>query len=188
MSEAPRLVTDRLILRGWEDGDREPFAALNADPAVMENFPATLSRDESDAMIDKANRLWAEIGLCWFAVQRKDGPFIGFTGLHRQVFRARFTPAVEIGWRLARAAWGQGFASEAARAAIDWGFEERGLDEIVSFTVPANRRSVAVMERLGMTRDPSEDFQHPALPPGHALRQHVLYRLGREDWMRSRVD
>ena len=183
MSDTPTLTTDRLILRGWRDEDREPFAALNADPAVMEHFPATLTADESDAMIERARGFWADRGLCWFAVQIKDGPFIGFTGLHRQEFPAHFTPAVEIGWRLARAAWGFGYATEAARAAISWGFDTVGLDSIVSFTTTANTRSRAVMQRLGMQHDPSEDFDHPSLPIGHPMRRHVLYRLQKPDWV-----
>ena len=182
MSETPTLRTDRLILRGWRDADRAPFAALNADPRGMEHVPAPMTRAESDAMIERARALWAENGFCWFAVEVRDGPFIGFTGLHKQVFEAPFTPAAEIGWRLAPAHWGQGYATEAARAAIAWGFSERGLTDIVSFTVPANSRSRAVMDRLGMTHDPAEDFDHPALPAGHRLRRHVLYRLSRDQW------
>ena len=184
MSEPVRLTTDRLLLREWREEDRAPFAALNADPAVMEHFPVPLTRDESDAMVDRAITLWAETGLCWFAVQLHDGPFIGFTGLHRQVFDAPFTPAVEIGWRLARPHWGKGYATEAARTALDWGFRERDLDRVVSFTIPANHRSQAVMQRIGLVRVPDGDFDHPRLPIGHPMRRHVLYSLTRAEWQR----
>ncbi len=182
MSDTPTLTTDRLILRGWRDTDRAPFAALNADRAVMEHFPAPLTRAESDMMVDRALAFWAKRGFCWFAVQIQGGPFIGFTGLHLQQFEAHFTPAVEIGWRLSRDSWGYGYATEAARAAITWGFAEKDLNSIVSFTVPANGRSRAVMHRLGMRHDPAEDFDHPNLPIGHPLRRHVLYRLDAADW------
>jgi ribosomal-protein-alanine N-acetyltransferase len=109
---------------------------------------------------------------------RGTGEFVGFTGLAVTEFEAHFTPAVEVGWRLARSAWGNGYATEAARAALSFGFEEAGLNEVVSFTAPANRRSRAVMERIGMSRDPRDDFDHPGLPGGHPLRPHVLYRVG----------
>jgi ribosomal-protein-alanine N-acetyltransferase len=118
----------------------------------------------------------------WALERVEDGAFLGFTGLSRPSFEAHFTPAVEVGWRLARHAWGHGFATEAARAALRFGFETVGLEEIVSFTVPANVRSRAVMERIGMHHDPSDDFDHPKLPAGHPLRAHVLYRLRRADW------
>ena len=182
----PELATARLRLRGWRDDDREPFAALNADLEVMAHFPSTLSRATCDRLVDLTMDGWAEHGFGLWALERlDDGRFIGFTGLSRPSFEAHFTPAVEVGWRLARAAWGNGFATEAARAALAFGFETVGIEEIVSFTVPANVRSTAVMERIGMHRDPSDDFDHPKLPEGHPLRPHVLYRLARAEWRRN---
>jgi ribosomal-protein-alanine N-acetyltransferase len=179
----PTIETDRLVLREWRHADREPFAALNADPRVVEFLPQALSREESDALVDRIVRGWAEDGVGQWAVERReDGAFIGFTGLALMVFEAPFTPAVEVGWRLAAEAWGHGYATEAARAALRFGFVTRSLDEIVSFTVPANVRSRAVMGRLGMTRDPADDFDHPRLPVGSPLRRHVLYRLSRARW------
>jgi RimJ/RimL family protein N-acetyltransferase len=172
------LHTQRLILRAWRQSDREPFARMNADPAVMEFFPACLSRSESDAAVDWIEDHFRQHGFGIFAVElRAEQAFIGFTGQSVPRFEAHFTPCVEIGWRLAKAYWGQGLATEAARAAVRYGFEVVGLDQIVSFTVPANVRSRAVMEKLGMTHDPSDDFDHPSLAEGHPLRRHVLYRL-----------
>lgn len=179
MSDAA-LSSDRLRLRRWRDEDREAFAALNADPRVMEFFPNRLSRLESDAMVDRIEAHFSERGFGLWAVEVRDGaPFIGFTGLAVPRFTARFTPCVEIGWRLALEHWGRGYASEAARLALDYGFGPAGLSEIVSFTAATNLRSRAVMERLGMRRDSADDFDHPSLPHGHALRRHVLYRRRR---------
>ncbi|MFB9676390.1 GNAT family N-acetyltransferase [Streptosporangium vulgare] len=174
------METERLIMRRWRDDDREPFAALNADPEVMEHFPAPLTRPQSDTMVDKIERSFDEQGYGLWALEvRETGRFIGFTGLMWQRFEAPFTPALEVGWRLARHAWGHGYAIEAARRAVAEGFAVAGVDEIVSMTTVGNRRSRAVMERLGMTRDPADDFDHPAVPRGHPVRSHVLYRLGR---------
>ncbi len=151
---------------------------MNADPEVMEHFPELLSRRQSDEFVERIEAGFAENGFFLWAVEvRASGEFIGFTGLAAPGFEAHFTPAVEVGWRLAHSAWGHGYATEAARAALAFGFDEVGLDEIVSFTTPANRRSRAVMERLGMSHDPEDDFEHPSLPPGHLQRPHVLYRL-----------
>lgn len=172
------LRTERLLLRRWRSGDRAPFAALNADPEVMRYFPAPLSADESDAFIDHIELALERDGWGLWALElRTTGTFIGFTGLARATFEAHFTPAVEIGWRLAREAWGQGYATEAARAAARFGFTDLALDELVSFTAVANLRSRAVMQRLGMTRAHDEDFDHPRVPEGHPVRRHVLYRL-----------
>jgi len=177
------LRTDRLFLREWRDADRAPFAALNADPEVARYLPTPLDRAASDALVERMVAHWGEHGFGLWAIERTDdGALIGFTGLYRPSFEAHFTPAVEVGWRLAREAWGAGYATEAARASLRFGFETVGLDEIVSFTVPANLRSRRVMERLGMHRDPDDDFDHPRLPPGDPLRRHVLYRLRREEW------
>ena len=174
------LETDRLFLRRWREGDREPFAALNADPVVMEHFPELNSRAESDAFVERIETHFDRRGFGLWAVEVRGGaPFVGFVGLWPQTFHAHFTPAVEVGWRLARAHWGHGYATEAARAAVDYGFDELELHEIVSFTVPANFRSRRVMERLGMTHDAADDFDHPGIPEGHPLRRHVLYRLAR---------
>jgi RimJ/RimL family protein N-acetyltransferase len=166
----------RVLLRQWRDEDRDPFAALNADPEVMRHFPSTMSREQSDAMVDWASGLIEERGWGLWAVEVVGGaPFIGFVGLNEP----RFMPdTVEVGWRLAREHWGHGYATEAAREAVRFGFEELGLDEIVAFTVPANTRSRRVMERLGMTHDPADDFDHPNVPDG-PLKRHVLYRLRR---------
>ena len=183
----PEIRTERLLLRGWQECDRGPFAALNADPEVGEFLGGPISRADSDATQDRFVARWAANGPGLWAVERADtGRFIGFTGLNAPLFEAHFTPAVEVGWRLAREAWGHGFATEAARAALEFGFVAVGLDEIVSFTVPANQRSRRVMEKLGMTRDPGDDFDHPRVVEGDPLRRHVLYRLTRDEWRRSR--
>ena len=180
------IQTPHLLLRRWRDSDLPAFAALNGDPRVMEFMPKLLSREESDAMAARIRMLMTIQGFGFWAVEVPGiADFIGFVGLHRPSFEASFTPCVEIGWRLARAHWGKGYATEAARAALAHGFMALGLDEIVSFTVPTNRRSRAVMERLGMTRNPGEDFDHPALAAGDPLRRHVLYRLSRKNWRRA---
>lgn len=172
------VETERLTLRGWRGADREPFARMCADPRVMEHFPACLSRAETDALIDRAVANMRRDGFTmWAAELRETGAFIGFIGLSVPSFQAHFTPCVEVGWRLDAAYWGRGLATEGARAALRFGFEEAGLAEIVSFTVPANVRSRRVMEKLGMTHDPADDFDHPRIPEGHRLRRHVLYRL-----------
>lgn len=174
------LSTERLILRRWRPDDREPFAAMNADPVVMEHFVAPLTRAQSDAFVDAIEASFDELGFgLWALEERSSGALLGFTGLWHQVFPAPFTPAVEVGWRLARPAWGFGYATEAARASLAYGFDEAGLDEIVSMTATTNARSIAVMERLGMTHDPADDFDHPKVPEGHRLRRHVLYRARR---------
>ena len=178
---AVALRTPRLLLREWRDADAEPFAAMSADPAVMEHLLPIPDRATSDAFIAWMRRHNAEHGFAYWAVELSgEGSFMGAVGLSRVRFQPLpFAPAVEIGWRLARAYWGRGYATEAARAALDDGFGRLGLDEIVAFTVPANRRSWRVMERLGMRRDPTEDFDHPAIPKEHPLRRHILYRLRR---------
>lgn len=180
------LRTDRLLLRRWRPEDRKPFAELNADPEVMRHFPAPLDRQESDALAARAEAMLAEQGWGWWAVEvtsprtAGDGPrsgsFAGFIGLAVPSFDAPFTPAVEVGWRLARPFWGRGYATEGARAALTFAFDTLGLKEVVSFTAVANGRSRRVMERLGMTRDPVDDFDHPRLT-GSAIERHVLYRL-----------
>ncbi len=172
------LVTERLLLREWRDGDAEPFARLNADPRVMEFFPATLTRAESDAMIGRARAHFARHGWgMWAAELRGTGEFIGYIWLNVPSFEAHFTPCVEIGWRLAAEHWNRGLATEGAREALRCGFGELGLREIVAFTAPGNMRSRRVMEKLGMRRDAAEDFDHPRMAEGHPLRRHVLYRI-----------
>lgn len=183
----PVLRTERLVLRAWRDDDREPFAALNTDPVVMEHFPAPLTRAGSDAAVERIVARWAEGRPSLWAVEVPgESSFVGFVGLFEPEFDARFTPCVEVGWRLSAEHWGRGYATEGARAALRHGFEVLGLDEIVSFTTVGNRRSRRVMERLGMTRDPAEDFDHPSLPAGDPLRRHVLHRLEVGRWRASR--
>jgi len=187
VSRAIELATQRLRLRAWRASDRDAFAALNADPQVAEYLPRILDRAESDAFAERIEAFFESHGYGLWAVEvPRVADFIGFVGLSSPGFEAAFTPCIEIGWRLAKEHWGHGYATEAARAALSFGFEELDLDEIVSFTVPANRRSRAVMERLGMQRDVAGDFAHPRLPPGHRLREHVLYRLARDDYFRLR--
>jgi len=179
----PELETERLRLRRWRAEDREPFARMNDDAAVMEFFPSRLTREESDALVDRIETHFAEHGFgLWAAELRAEGSFIGYIGLAAPRFEAHFTPCVEIGWRLARANWGKGLATEGARAVVRDAFEELGLEELVSFTAPANVHSRRVMEKLGMTHDAREDFDHPLLPEGHWLRRHVLYRVRRDVW------
>jgi len=174
------LKTDRLLLRRWRDSDRLPFQQMNADPRVMEFFPASLSLAESDALVDRAQAHFDRHGFGPFAVELLETQsFIGFIGLSIPNFDAPFMPAVEIGWRLAFDCWNRGLATEGARSVIRFAFEDLGLDGPVSFTVPENLRSRRVMEKLGMTHDPRDDFDHPRLPEGHQMRRHVLYRLKR---------
>jgi RimJ/RimL family protein N-acetyltransferase len=179
MSAFTTLSSSRIRLRRWRDEDREAFAAMNSDARVMEFFRSSLSRVESDAMVDGIRKHFSEHGFGLWAIEVPDvAPFIGFAGLAVARFSAHFTPCVEVGWRLAFEHWGHGYATEAARLALGYGFGTLALPEVVSFTSAANHRSRAVMERLGMRRDPAEDFDYPALPEGHPLRRHVLYRLG----------
>jgi RimJ/RimL family protein N-acetyltransferase len=172
------LRTDRLLLRRWGQSDRRPFAELNADLRVMAHFPGVLTSEESDAMVTRIEAHFDQRGFGLWAVEVPDRtPFIGFVGLAVLSFEAHFTPCVEVGWRLAVDSWGRGYATEAARAALAFGFDSAGLEEIVSITVPENARSRRVMERLGMVRDPGDDFDHPAQG-----RRHVLYRLRASDY------
>lgn len=181
--DIPVVSGARVALRRWRPSDREPFAAINADREVMRHFPGSLSRAESDAFADRIESHFKRHGFGLWALEI-DGvaPFAGFVGLSVPRFEAHFTPCVEIGWRLARLYWGSGYVTEAAQAVLAHGFGALALPEIVSFTVPANLRSRRVMERLSMTYDPADDFAHPAFPPGHALRAHVLYRVRRESY------
>ena len=178
--ELPREIsTERLRLRRWIQSDRLPFAEMNADPRVMEHFPSVLTRAESDTMVDRIESNFERHGFGLWAVEVRDqSPFIGYVGLAIPSFQAHFTPCVEVGWRLASKFWGRGFATEGARAVVAFGFGPLALKEIVSFTVPENQRSRRVMERLNMTRDPADDFEHPTQPD---RRLHVLYRLRAQD-------
>jgi ribosomal-protein-alanine N-acetyltransferase len=172
------LNTDRLLLREWRAEDRAPFAELNADPLVMEYFVAPLSRSRSDELVDRFQKEFAEKGFCPWALELvATTRFIGFVGLHVVPNEMAFAPAVEVGWRLARAHWGMGYASEAGSASLRFAFETLHLSEVVSFTSALNLRSQRVMTRIGMARDQRSDFEHPGVPEGHHLRPHVLYRI-----------
>ena len=194
--QAITLTTPRLLLRPWRDADVEAFAAMFDDPAVMEflmpargrmSASADADRAAIDAIVGRVRAHFEQHGFGWWAAELKEtGAFIGFIGLATIPFEAHFTPAVEVGWRLASAYWGQGYATEGARASLEAAFTRFGLAEIVSITVPANTRSRRVMERIGMTRDPSDDFDHPRLAEGDPLRRHVLYRIGRDQWQKAR--
>jgi RimJ/RimL family protein N-acetyltransferase len=182
MAKLTELSTPRLHLRQWHPDDRELFAHLNADPRVMEFFPSCLDRATSDAMAERLQSLIADRGWGFWALEIIGGAqFIGFVGLHIPTAELPFSPCVEVGWRLAFEHWGNGYATEAATAALQFGFETLNLPEIVSFTALQNDRSRSVMRKLNMRLDPNT-FEHPSLPIGHALREHCLYRLSREDW------
>ena len=180
------LTTARLRLRNWLAEDLDAFAEMSQDPEVMQHFPSLFTREQAEAALVRNATFIAEKGYGFWAVEVIGGaPFIGFCGIKDVPFDAPFTPAIEVGWRLARAHWGKGYATEAARAAIDHGFGTLALDEIVAFLLPANQRSAAVCERLGMRRDPSGDFDHPLIAPGtmslggQPQQRHILYRLSR---------
>jgi RimJ/RimL family protein N-acetyltransferase len=182
MAEIIEIETPRLRMRRWQERDREPFAAMNADPAVMAFFPAVLTRAASDASIDLwQSQLEAQGWSNWALELRATGAFIGFTGLSVPRRVLPFSPCVEVGWRLARDHWGRGYATEAARAALRVGFERLRLAEVISFTSVGNARSRAVMQRIGL-RDTRRDFEHPGVPEGHPLRLHCLYSLDCEAW------
>ncbi|HTX62127.1 MAG TPA: GNAT family N-acetyltransferase [Acidimicrobiales bacterium] len=176
MSLAEVPTTERIVLRSWSRRDKAPFARMNANREVMEHFPSALTRRQSDALADRFQAGIDERGWGgWVVERREDGAFLGFVGLVPVSFEASFTPAVEVGWRLDRSHWGRGYATEGARAALDYAFGKLGLERVVSFTACTNRRSEAVMIRIGMTR--VDEFDHPRLPLGHRLRRHVLYEV-----------
>jgi RimJ/RimL family protein N-acetyltransferase len=180
MNLPQELRTERLWLRRWVLEDRVPFARLNADVRVVEFFPGALSREESDARADRIEAHFQRHGFGLWAVEIPGiTQFAGFIGLSIPLFEVPFMPCIEIGWRLDAEHWGRGYATEGARAALEFGFQSLDLKEIVSYTVPGNLRSRRVMEKIGMTHSASEDFEHPALAEGHPLRRHVLYRIGR---------
>lgn len=180
------LETERLLIRQWQPEDREPFAALNADPDVMEFFPNPLSRIESDAMADRIHGLIEEKGYGFWAVDEKSsGSFIGFVGLNEPGYELPFNPCLEIGWRLAKAYWGKGYAPEAAGKALEFAFETLNREEVVSFTTTTNIRSQTVMKKLGFNNS-GQDFDHPALSDGHPLQRHVLFTLSRKTWLNGK--
>ncbi|MGH8950517.1 MAG: GNAT family N-acetyltransferase [Acidimicrobiia bacterium] len=188
MASGPNVETERLILRRWRERDRDEFAALNADPEVMEHFPNVLTTEESDQMLRRIDRQFEEFGFGLWAVDIKWAKkFIGFCGLAVPTFQTPFTPAVEIGWRFAKDQWGSGYATEAAKAVLDFGFEQADLEQILSWTIPANERSQRVMQRLGMKRAPDLDFDHPRFLHVERLRRHVVYRITREEWAAGRI-
>lgn len=178
VGDVNELLTDRLVLRGWRDSDLEPWAAMNADPEVREHLGDLLTREQSDASVASFRAEFEQRGYGWWAVElRATGEFIGFAGLDPVDDEMPFT-GVEIGWRLARSAWGKGYATEAALAGLDFGFETLGLHEILAVTTATNLRSQAVMRRIGMTRNPADDFDDPTAPEG-PLRPSVVYRKAR---------
>ncbi|OGN55183.1 MAG: GNAT family N-acetyltransferase [Chlamydiae bacterium RIFCSPHIGHO2_12_FULL_44_59] len=188
MSNHPTAIiqTERLILRQWCDQDLEPFAVMNADPHVMEFFPSTLSRKESNDLAKRiADKITEQSWGLWAVSIPHIADFIGFIGLAKPTFEAHFTPAVEIGWRLAFDYWGKGYATEGAKAVLKYGFQKLFLNEIVSFTAVQNMRSRKIMEKIGLHHELKDDFDHPKLPEGHPLRRHVLYRLNKTDWKRQ---
>ncbi|SHF24801.1 Protein N-acetyltransferase, RimJ/RimL family [Kaistia soli DSM 19436] len=173
-----RAETERLILRPWEDRDLDPFAALNSDPEVMRFFPAMRTREETAALMDYTRAMLSESGMSFLAVEEKaSGDLVGMVGLAPVKPPMPCAPTVEIGWRLAKHHWGKGYASEAAKAWLAYGFGTMALPEIVAFTYVGNEPSRCVMQRLGMTRDTVDDFEHPNIVEGHTLRPHVLYRI-----------
>ena len=182
-AEAPVLKTERLTLRGWRQSDVVPFIAMSADHEVMRYFPALLSPDEAREYIADLQERFRKWGFGYWAVEAPDAPFAGFVGLSRPKIDAQFTPCVEIGWRLARQAQGKGYAKEAALEALRYGFEELGLKEIVAMVSPENAASCRVADRIGMTRNPADDFEYPNDDPNWTYRACVLYRLGREKFL-----
>jgi len=179
----PQVHTDRLLLREWREADKPAYAALNADPEVMRHFPSTLTAEQSNDMVDRMAAAWSR-GFGLWAVERVDTcDFIGFVGLAAPTWSTDFTPCVEIGWRLARAHWGLGFAPEAARAVLGFAFMQVALpdDEVVSFTTERNVKSQRVMQKIGMRLDPSRSFDHP-MTPGWVEQRHVLYCIDRPTW------
>jgi ribosomal-protein-alanine N-acetyltransferase len=175
--------TPRLILRDWRESDREPWAAMGRDPAVMQHLGPVMTREQADASFERASGQIARDGHGFWAVERKaDGAFLGFIGAKNTTFDAHFTPNIELGWRLSRDAWGGGLATEGAMAARDWAFANLDTDEVIAITTPDNHRSQAVMGKIGLERDLAGDFDHPSLAEDDPLRPHVLFRMGRARW------
>ena len=177
------IETERLILRTWQDQDIDAMAAIDQDPKVCEYFPGIGNREATAARIAKIRQHYEDHGFSLYAVELKfSSTFIGFLGLMIPSFKAHFTPAVEIGWRLASDHWNQGYATEGAKAALIYAFDTLKLNEVVSFTVINNKASRRVMEKIGMRHNPADDFAHPNLADGHPLKQHVLYRLSKKEF------
>lgn len=182
----PVLHTQRLILRPWYPADLVEFAKINADPKVMEFYERTLTQTESDALAEKIQREFAERGYGFWAVEVPHvAPFIGYIGLNYWNLEMPFAPCIDVGWRVSSHYWGQGYATEGAKAAIRYGFEHFSFAEIVSMATANNLRSHRVMQRLGMITDPLEDFHHPKLPQDHPLSKRVLYRLSYQQWVNN---
>ena len=180
------LETDRLILRTWSDDDLQPMLAINQDPKVMEYFPGLQDLETTKNFITKVNDHFNKYGYSLYACERKDtNEFIGFIGLLIADFKAHFTPAIEIGWRLSSKHWGQGFATEGAKAALDYAFRELKISEIVSFTTAGNAKSIRVMEKIGLQHNVNDAFDHPKLDDTSPLKRHVLYRLSREKYLQG---
>jgi ribosomal-protein-alanine N-acetyltransferase len=185
MVEITELETDNLKLRQWLPSDYAPFAELNTDSEVMAFYPNTLNKSESNAFAQKLESLISKRGWGFWAVDLKaENCFIGFVGLHKPEAKLPFTPCIEIGWRLSKKYWGYGFATEGAHAALKYAFEALFLEEVVSFTSLNNTRSKAVMQRLNMV-DTNQNFEHPNIPLGHQLREHVLYKITKEQWVKN---
>lgn len=188
MNSRAEFRTDRLLLRPWRRSDLEPLAAITADPRVMQDLPAPLSRPESDALVERSRAHFRQHGFGLWAVEVPGvAPFIGLAGMWHVGAALPIAPCVEIGWRLAPAHWGRGYATEAATALLAFAFGQVRLDEVVAFTVSDNQRSRRVMDKLGMQRDPRQDFLHPCLPANHPFRQQLLYRIDRPAWLRRRI-
>lgn len=180
------IETDRLILREWTNEDKPPFARINGDPIIMEYFPRRLDEKDSNRLVERFQKHFKEHGYGPYVMQHKEtGAFMGFVGLHHVEFQAAFTPAIEIAWRLDYEYWGQGYATEGAHAVLDHAFHKLGLKEVVAFTVHDNTRSIHVMEKLGMKRDPKGDFDYPALRKNHPLGHFVLYRITKKDFLKT---
>jgi RimJ/RimL family protein N-acetyltransferase len=185
MPTLPKLLnTQRLTLRRWQESDFAPFAAMNADPEIMQYFPAVLNAEQTKTMIEKIEASFDKKGFGLWAIEVNDTKkFVGFAGLSEPNFVAPFTPCVEIGWRVATEFWGQGYAPEAAKEILTDAFKRLNLSEVVSFTAKANSNSIRVMRKLGMTRTPEDDFFHPSIDKEDRLAEHVLYRLSKKQWL-----
>jgi len=187
MARIVELETDRLRLRQWKDSDFPIFAEMNADPIVMEYYPSTLKKQESDEVAKTFQSLILERGWGFWALERKsDEKFVGFVGLHEPQPDLPFSPCVEIGWRLAKKYWGEGYATEAAKQALKFAFEVLLLSNVYSFTSVLNLRSRAVMERLNMV-NVNQNFLHPKVPDGSPLKEHVLYKITKDKWNETAI-
>jgi len=187
MGEGAKLITERLVLRQWQESDYMPFSRMNADPVVMEYYPSTLSEDESNAMADKLKGLISEQSWGFWAIETKnEKEFIGFVGLHKPTYDLPVSPCIEVGWRLAKEYWGRGYATEAAKESLRFAFEELDIGEVYSFASVSNKKSRSVMERLSMS-DTRNNFEHPIIPEGHSLREHVLYKITKKQWNNNAV-